>query len=147
MLNQILKLAFVSSAALFLRKRWQRLSWCTAVILAAIYAHSEYLDYVAALPVGTREAAEVSEHLLMAFVLKNTAIVISILAAILPDLRRPRNRRGRGSRAAPVGGASPDVKDTVETEERSCGDGFDFVRHRRKLLTRTEQIMRDKPSG
>ena len=145
MLNQILKLAFVSSALLFLRQRWRRLCWCTAVILTAVYVHSEYLDYVAALPGGMPEAVEASEHMLVAFVLKNTAIGVSILAAIVPELRRSWQRRRRDTTVETVDGASKNVPDSKEAEQRNRDDGFDFLRHRRKLSSRTEQIMREKP--
>ena len=148
MLNQILKFAFLSSVALFLRRRWKRLSACFAAILVAVYAHSEYLDYVAALSVETRNAAGASEYVMAAFVLKNFVIVVAILAATVPELRHSqRRRRGIGEERSPKTAqkSSPKIAESGLADDPSNDDGFDFLRHRGRLRTRNEQILQDKP--
>ena len=149
MLNQILKFAFVSSIALFLRRRWKRLSACIAAILVAAYAHSEYLDYVAALPVETQKAAGASEFVLAAFVLKNLVIGVAILVVAVPELRysQSRRRRGIGEEKSPKTAAksSPKIAEPGLADDPSNDDGFDFLRHRGRLRTRNEQILQDKP--
>ena len=151
MLNQILKLAVVSSVALFFRPRWKRLSACTFAILAAAYAHSEYLDFVAALSAGSGKAASAGEYMLLAFALKNIVIGIAVVAAILPELRRGRRGRRRASADEPaqseaVGKASPKIVESALSSKTEQGDGFDFLRDGRKLPTRAERLLRDKPS-
>ena len=150
MLNQILKFAVFSSIALFLRTRWKRLSTCIAAILVAVYAHSEYLDYVAALPVDTREAVGASQYVLAGFVLKNSVIIVAILAVVVPELRQSQRRRRRARAAESsrktVAKASPKLAESGVADETGYGDGFDFLRHRRKLRTRNEQIIGDKLS-
>ena len=137
----------VSTVLMWLRRRWIWLAACVAAILAVIYLHAEFLDYVAALPAGSNRAATASGYIPLAFVLKNAVILGSLLACILFEMRR-RNASRRGpaeassSRAAvesTPGGASASNTDEAD-------DGFDFLRHGRKLESRAEKVIKRKPA-
>ena len=146
MLKHVLKLAFVSSVVLYLRNRWQRLAWCAGAILVAAYAHSEYLDYVAALPAGSREAGAAREYVLLSFVLKNTVIGTAILSFIVPELWRFQRRHRRITGRQSIDRTPPEVNQSKRADVAASGDGFDFLRHGHKLSTRNEQVIRDKRS-
>ena len=151
MLNQIFKLAVVSSVALFLRPRWKRLCACAFAILVAAYGHGEYLDFVAALPAGSDEAARGGEYMLIAFALKNMVVGCALVAAILPELRRGRPTRPRApgdetAESDAAGMPSPKVVESARSNKTEEGDGFDFLRDGRKLSTRAERLIREKSS-
>ena len=151
MINQLLKFAVVSGAVLYLRRRWKRWAACAAVILAAVHIHGEYLDYLAALPPESAEAVGAGRYVLFAFILKNAVIVAAFLIAFVPELRTSlRKRRGV---AAPTD-AWAEAADSDSTSEAESvrpstvdhDDGFDFLRRRRKLADRKEQLIRSKPA-
>ena len=137
----------VSTVLMWLRRRWKWLATCVAAILAAIYLHAEFLDYVAALPAGSNPATTASGYIPLAFALKNAVILGSLLAYFLFEMRRRKtSRRGTAeassSRAAMEsisGGAS--ASDTDEAD-----DGFDFLRHGQKLESRAEKVIKRKPA-
>lgn len=150
MLNQIIKLAVVSGVAVFLRPRWKRLSACAFAILVAAYGHSEYLEFVAALPPGSGRLASAGEYMLLAFALKNIVIGIAIIAAILPEMRRcwSKDRLGSTDESAQtraVGMARPKIGESAPSTGRVQGDGFDFLRDGRKLSSQADRLIRDKP--
>lgn len=145
MLNQILKFTLVSSIALFLRKRWKRLSGCALAIVAAVYIHGEYLDYVGALPAGTPDAAQAGEYLLTAFLLKNAVIAAAVLVIVVLEVRASRGKRTAAGRTEDTASSATPQDAPLSSEERQ-GDGFDFLRKRGKLASRTEQLIRGKPA-
>ena len=148
MLAQLFKVTLVATVLVWVRRRWKCLGACVAAILAAVYLHAEFLDYVAALPAGSNQAVTAGGYIPLAFVLKNTVILGSLLAYLLFEMRTSRrrktNQRGpaenSSSRAAvesTSGGASaPDNAD----------DGFDFLRHGRKLESRAQKVIKRKPA-
>ena len=107
MLNQILKFTLISSVALFLRKRWKRLSACALAIVAAFYIHGEYLDYVGALPAGTPAAAQAGEYLLTVFLLKNAVIAAAVLVVIVLEVRASRGKGTAHARQENAASSSP----------------------------------------
>ena len=150
MLNHLLRLALVSTAWLYLRTRWKRLLACAAAALIAIHLHAEYVEYVATLPASAPAAVATGDHLLLALILKNVVVGVSILVVIVPELWRSPGRRRQPKHEA---GARPGVAAStdhgpVEAAPSNEGgdDGFDFLRHPRKLASRSEQIIRGKPS-
>ena len=144
MLNQILKFTLISSVALFLRKRWKRLSACALAIVAAFYIHGEYLDYVGALPAGTPAAAQAGEYLLTVFLLKNAVIAAAVLVVIVLEVRASRGKGTAHARQENAASSSPE--DAPPSSGAGQGDGFDFLRHRRTLASRSEQVIRGKPA-
>ena len=130
--------------------RWKWLGPCVAAILAAVYLHAEFLDYLAALPAGSNQAVVASEYIPLAFVLKLTVIVCSLLAYLLFEIRTSRRRKmtRRGSAEnssshaameSTSGGASAPDTDNVD-------DGFDFLRHGRNLGSRAQKVIKRKPA-
>ena len=144
MLNQILKFTLVSGVALFLRKRWKRLSGCALAIVAAVYIHGEYLDYVGALPAGTPAAAHAGEYLLTAFLLKNAVIAAAVLVIVVLEVRASRGKGTATRRTEDTASSAP--QDAPLSSEERQDDGFDFLRKRSKLANRTEQLIRGKPA-
>jgi len=149
-LVSILKVTMVATILVWVRRRWKWLGACVAAILAAVYVHAEFLDYVAALPAGSDQAATVGGYIPLSFVLKNTVILGSLLAYLLFEMwtwrRRKTTRRGlvenSSSRAAVEstwGGAS--APDTGNAD-----DGFDFLRHGRDLENRAQKVIKRKPA-
>ena len=101
MLNQLLKFTLVSGFLLWLRRRWKWLAGCGGVILAAIYLHGEFLDYVEAFPAGSEEAALAGEYIAVA-VRDQEHRDIRLAADLLPGrdarveaTKKARNGRGR----------------------------------------------------
>ena len=132
----------------FLRPRWKRLGISLGVIVVAFYAHGEYLDYLDALPV-----AEVPrESVAWAFVLKNAVVAVSLIAAVLPELRRARPSRripsGKGDRAQPE--TADDRADAQCDRARAEADAPDPFRNignvtRKPVIrTRAEEILNRK---
>ena len=99
MLNQLLKFTLVSGLLLWLHRRWKWLAGCGGVILAAMYLHGEFLDYVEALPAGSEEAALAGEYIAVAFAIKNIVIFASLLTYFLVEMRASKRRRGHGTDA------------------------------------------------
>ena len=131
-----------------LRPRWKRLAASLGVIVVAFYAHGEYLDYLDALPV-----AEVPrESVAWAFVLKNAVVAFSLVAAVLPELRRARFRRRIPFRkgATDQAEAVDDRGDTQCDRARGEADAPDPFRNIRDITskpviqTRAEEILNRK---
>lgn len=148
MLNQLLKFTLVSGFLLWLRRRWKWLLGCASVIVAAMYLHAEFLAYVAALPPESDRAAAASEYISAAFFAKNVVILGSLLTYFLVEMRASRRSRDKPRRAT-----SPAVsRQNTAAEAGSAGnddapdDGFDFLRHGRKLENRAEKVIKGKPS-
>ena len=146
-LAQLLKAAMVSVFLMWLRHRWKWLAACVAAILAATHLHAEFLDYVAALPAGSNCATTANRFIPLAFVLKNAVILGSLLVYFLFEVRRRKtSRRGPAAAAssrAPVE-SMPGGAPASETDE--ADDGFDFLRHGRKLESRAERVIKRKPA-
>ena len=83
-----------------MRTRWKWLAGCGASILVAIYLHSAFLDYVAALAPESDEAVAIRNYVTPAFFAKNVVILGSLLTYFLFEMRlsrRGRSRRGRAN--------------------------------------------------
>ena len=132
----------------WLRHRWKWLSACVAADLAAIYLHGEFLDYVAALPADSSQAVTAGGYVPLAFVLKNTVIVGSVLAYSLFEIRASRGRKT--NRLGPATNSASRAAGELASGEAppadSASDGFEFLRHRRKLESRAEKIIKRKPA-
>lgn len=147
MLNQLLKFTLVSGFLLWLRRRWKWLAGCGGVILAAMYLHGEFLDYVEALPAGSEEAALAGEYIAVAFAIKNIVTFASLLTYFLVEMRASKRRRRHGTDAVDMPrttepGASRGS--SMSEDETEADDGFDFLRHGRKLESRAEKVIRNK---
>jgi len=94
MLNQLLKFTLVTGFLLWLRSRWKWLLGCSAVILAAMYAHGEFLAYVAALPPDSPSAAAAGDYISTAFFAKNLVILGALVTYFSVEVRATRRRRG-----------------------------------------------------
>ncbi len=148
MLNQLLKFTLVSGFLLWLRRRWKWLLGCASVIVAAMYLHAEFLAYVAALPPESDRAAAASEYISVAFFAKNVVILVSLLTYFLGEMRASRRSRDRPRRASSP--AAPRQNSASEAgsaaNDDATDDGFDFLRHGRKLENRAEKVIKGKPS-
>ena len=148
MLNQLLKFTLVSGFLLWLRRRWKWLAGCGGVIAAAMYLHGEFLDYVEALPPGSEEATIAGDYIAVAFAIKNVVIFASLLTYFLVEMRASRRRRtGRpvsvDDAGTPELGPSP-MRGSVSGDESKADDGFDFLRHGRKLENRADKVIGNK---
>ena len=145
MLNQLLKFTLVSGLLLWLRRRWKWLLGCGAVIVMAMYLHGEFLDYVEALPPGSEEAAMAGEYVAVTFAVKNVVIFASLLTYFLVEMRATRrnraSRRRAGSRPAPSPSESTTVEGDSLVDDDAVEDGFDFLRHGRKLDSRADKVI------
>lgn len=150
MLNQLLKFTLVSGFLLWLRRRWKWLLGCASVIVAAMYLHAEFLAYIEALPPESDRAAAASQYISVAFFAKNVVILGSLLTYFLVEMRASRRNRDRSRRAASPAARSPGQNTTAEAGSAANydapNDGFDFLRHGRKLENRAEKVIKGKPS-
>ncbi|MDE0190675.1 MAG: hypothetical protein OXQ90_04900 [Gammaproteobacteria bacterium] len=148
MLNQILKFTLVSGFLLWLRRRWKWLAGCGGVVAAAMYLHGEFLDYVEALRPGSEEAAIAGDYIAVAFAIKNVAIFASLLTYFLVEMRASKRRRK--DRPDPVDDAETSKpvasprRGSMRGEDSKLDDGFDFLRHGRKLDNRADKVIGSK---
>ena len=150
MLNQLLKFTLVSGFLLWLRRRWKWLAGCGGVIAAAMYLHGEFLDYVAALPPGSEEAAFAGDYIAVAFAVKNVVILASLLTYFLVEMRASKRRRKdmTDSDRADMTNASRSSsrRGYGGEDDAKADDGFDFLRHGRKLDSRAEKVIKTRLS-
>ena len=150
MLNQLLKFTLVSGFLLWLRRRWKWLVGCGGVIAAAMYLHGEFLDYVEALPPGSEEAAIAGDYIAVAFAIKNVVIFASLLVYFLVEMRASKRRRKDRLRSVDDAGTSEPGprprRGSVRGDDAKTDDGFDFLRHSRRLDNRAEKIIKGKSS-
>ncbi|MCY3837246.1 MAG: hypothetical protein OXH09_01095 [Gammaproteobacteria bacterium] len=150
MLNQLLKFTLVSGFLLWLRRRWKWLVGCGAVIAAAMYLHAEFLAYVGALPPESNRAVAASEYISAAFFAKNLVILASLLAYFLVEMRASRRSWNRSRREVstpqPSAGERTAAGSAAAANDNVADDGFDFLRHGRKLENRAEKIIKGKTS-
>ena len=147
MFRELRSLAVSVALIAFLRPRWKRLAACLTAALVVLYAHAEYLSYVAALPYGEREA----HSLAWTFVAKNAALIVVVLAAAIPEVWIRARTRGKvrtppasltASKVRLPGFARPsDAATPAAAEPTEAGDGFDELRRKPKLKTHAEQIL------
>ena len=137
----------VSAFLMWLHHRWKWLTACVAATLAAIYLHAEFLDYIAALPAGSNRATIASRYIPLAFVLKNAVILGSLLAYFLFEVRRRKTSRRRPAAAASSRMAVESMPGGAPASEiDEADDGFDFLRHGRKLESQAEKVIKRKPA-
>ena len=143
MLNQLLKFTLVSGFLLWLRRRWKWLAGCGGVIAAAMYLHGEFLDYVEALPPGSEEATIAGDYIAVAFAVKNVVIFASLLTYFLVEMRASKRRR-KDRPAVDIAGTSETGpsprRGAVRDDDSTADDGFDFLRHGRKLENRADKV-------
>ena len=111
LLYQILKAGAVIQAWRWLRPRLIGLVVLILTILVVLVAHSEYLSYVA--------RTEDTQYLLMSYLLKWGSLLLAILIYVIYAWVAKRNARARAANTS------------LPTEP--LGDGFDFLRNKRKL--------------
>ena len=147
MLNQLLKFTLVSGFLLWLRRRWKWLAGCGGVIAAAMYLHGEFLDYVEAMPPGSEEATIAGDYIAVAFAVKNVVIFASLLTYFLVEMRASKRRR-KDRPAVDIAGTSetgPSPRRVaVRDDDSTADDGFDFLRHGRKLENRADKVIGGK---
>ena len=147
MLNQLLKFTLVSGFLLWLRRRWKWLAGCGGVIVAAMYLHGEFLDYVEALPPGSEEATIAGDYIALAFAVKNVVIFASLLTYFLVEMRASKRRR-KDRPAVDIAGTSETGRSprrvAVRDDDSTADDGFDFLRHGRKLENRADKVIGGK---
>ncbi|MXY55990.1 MAG: hypothetical protein F4029_10575 [Gammaproteobacteria bacterium] len=147
MLNQLLKFTLVSGFLLWLRRRWKWLAACGGVIAAAMYLHGEFLDYVEALPSGSEEATVAGDYIAVAFAIKNVVIFASLLTYFLVEMRASKRRRKDRTAAVDAGTTEPRPsprRGSVRGDDSKADDGFDFLRHGRKLENRADKVIGSK---
>jgi len=102
-----LLLGIAAYALLWARSRWRWLASCGGAILVALYAHSEYLQYVAGLPADSDEAANAAKSYLgVAFAAKNIVIAGALLTYLVYEMRVSKRRRVLRKRLAAMRSAA-----------------------------------------
>jgi len=148
MLNQLLKFTLVSGFLLWLRRRWKWLAGCGGVIAAAMYLHGEFLDYVEALPPGSEEAAFAGDYIAVAFAIKNAVIFASLMTYFVVEMRASKRRRKDQPRSVDVAGTTEPGpsprRGSGRDDESKADDGFDFLRHDRRLESRADKVIGNK---
>ncbi|MFT4517922.1 MAG: hypothetical protein ACI9JM_000299 [Halioglobus sp.] len=128
MLNQLLKFTLVSSVLLWLRPRWRGLlSLSVFVILVHIF-HGEYLDYVA--------LSDDQSLLVWSFVIKWFALLGSIIAYFVFAVAGFKFGASGGDHSSAQGDGTKS-----QVSGGSAGDGFDFLRQKEKLQSRSEKVL------
>lgn len=101
-----LLLGIAAYALLWARSRWRWLASCGGAILVALYAHSEYLQYVAGLPADSEAANAAKSYLGIAFAAKNIVIAGALLTYLVYEMRVSKRRRVLRKRLAAMRSAA-----------------------------------------
>ena len=151
-------MVFASSGFLLLRPRWKWLASCVGLAVLAEYIYGEYVEFVQLLA-SMGEGDPIVGSLSAVFALKNVLLASLLVAYIGFEVRLAKRKRegastvgGKGEpgfSAAEGGspgekGGRPEASDGQTSRHPSAADGddgFDFLRHGRKLRTRSEKIM------
>lgn len=132
MLNQLLKFTLVSSLLIWLKPRWKGLlALCAAVILVHVI-HGEYLGYV--------ELSGERSLLLWSYVIKWTALLLAVGTYLFFLFFGARKRGAVSQHSRPAG-----VKAASAQPKPGSDDGFDFLRDKKSLQSRSEIIIASKP--
>ena len=110
----------------WLMPRWRMLSVTIFGVLLINYLHAEYLDYVA--------VSENTEYLVSSYVGKFTLIIGVIFGCIL-RLRANSSAKEETEVVADEQGIKP---------EHRNDDGFDFLREKKELDSRSSKILKTK---
>lgn len=158
MLRGISSLVFASSGFLLLRPRWKWLASCAGLVVLAEYIYGEYVEFVQLLA-SMGEGDSIVGSLSAVFALKNVLLAGLLVAYIGFEVRLAKRKRegaptigGKGEPgfSAAEGGSLGDKGGHPEASDgqnkppsvvADGDDGFDFLRHGRKLRTRSEKIM------
>ena len=158
MLGRLLVKAAGASGVLdVLRPRWRWLAACLGAGLLMHYLYGEYVEHVRLL-VDLGAVDTTSGRLSAAFIGKNAAIVLLAVAYLCFEVRLAKRHRTAGTHvdSADVSRGSPSTRtrrrEIAEATHEStqpasdaantaADDGFDFLRHGRKLETRAKEIM------
>lgn len=155
MLGRLLVKAAGASGILdVLRPRWKWLAACLGAGLLAHYLYAEYVEYVRLLAdMGVADA--ISRRLSAAFVGKNAVIVVLAVAYLCFEVRLAKRQRtetqagvtlGRPSGKARLSEVAEGTQESAarapDAANPAADDGFDFLRHGRKLESREEKLMR-----
>lgn len=101
-----LLLGVAAYALLWARSRWRWLVPCGGAVLVALYAHSEYLQYVAGLPADSDESNAAKSYLGIAFAAKNIVIASALLTYLVYEMRVSKRRRVLRKRLAAMRSAA-----------------------------------------
>ena len=162
MINQFLKISMLVVTGRFLKPRLRALLLLAAVWFTITWLHGEYVDYVS-LSGDTRFYLYASLIKLVAYVLAFLSYFLLVERRILLASRTPkRNARKRmniakafsSTPSGPSNLLTPPNPSASSTSPASSNlpvaqpgdDGFDFLRHKRKLESSTDKILQ-RPSG
>lgn len=128
MLNQLLKLGVVITLGMWLKHRIRGLLILIAVLAVAWVSHNEYLSYIA--QSGNKEFLELS------YVTKWGVFIIGVLLYyFLVERRIARDPTVNRN----------EFHDTVNIEPK--GDGFDFLRKKKKLDSQSDKLLKHERKG
>lgn len=131
MINQLLKLGALIATGRFLKPRLKGLLWVAATWLLLWFVHSEYVAYV--------QLSGNTTFVLKATLIKTGLYALSIALYVLLVERRlwPKPvKMPAPHRPVPV--ASPS---TAAPPRRGGDDGFDFLRAKRKLRNKPDDLL------
>ena len=151
MLGRLLVKAAGASGILdVLRPRWK---WLAACLGAGLLAHYLYAEVRLLADMGVADA--ISRRLSAAFVGKNAVIVVLAVAYLCFEVRLAKRQRtgtqagvtlGRPSGKARLSEVAEGTQESAarapDAANPAADDGFDFLRHGRKLESRAEKLMR-----
>lgn len=141
MINQMLRLGVLIATGRFLKQRWKGLLLVLAVWLVLWFLHSEYVSYV--------ELSGDRRWVMHASLLKLALYAGSVGLYVLLVERRlwPKPLKMPPPAAAPQAGihhaANTPHNATTPAQASSPpgNDGFDFLRHKRKLKGSTDKLL------
>lgn len=159
MINQFLKISMLVVTGRFLKPRLRALLLLAAVWFTITWLHGEYVDYVS-LSGDTRFYLYASLIKLVAYVLAFLSYFLLVERRILLASRTPKRNPGKRMNMTKAFSSSPsnpsNPANLLNSPTSSASsnlpvtqpgdDGFDFLRHKRKLESSTDKILQ-RPSG
>ena len=127
MIQSLLKVAVFGALIQFLRPRFRGLLVCIGGIFLTFLIHAEYLSYVEL----TGDAA----YLLTSYWVKwSASLLLVFVYTLIFELHYFKPKVDADDQFPPL-----PKKLTCDTQD----DGYDFVRQKRKLVTRTERLLNE----
>lgn len=156
MINQLLKISVLVVTGRFLKPRLRALLLLAAVWFTITWLHGEYVDYVS-LSGDTRFYLYASLIKLVAYVLAFLSYFLLVERRILLASRTPKRNPGKRMNMSKAFSSSPANPPNLLNSPTSPtspnlpviqagDDGFDFLRHKRKLESSTDKILQ-RPSS
>lgn len=141
MFNQLLKLGALIATGRFLKPRLKGLLWVGVVWMLLWYAHAEYVHYVE-LSGDTSFVWKASLIKTLVYALSIAVYVLLVERPLWPrPVRVPAPQHAVAKPAVKSGSGAPEGAGKAPGRQGAGDDGFDFLRHKPKLRSPSDELL------